>query len=289
MTHGAHDKCVSMQMRDAREFYGVSTSPRYISAKAQTSEPVVLSADVSHEQCGPNPAAVLADRRPRHPARRRLHLGADATGFGGPTAEAVSSRDSNGGQIVGSETVLPMGFLAPDGLRLVAGSAAKPADHTAGTSQPAAAIRPQMPTMLRRRTGVPDADDSPGARQIVGGQTEALLPSPTADGILGSGLGSDNDSLQGVSANSGAAPSSWTAASLSTGGPGSGLLHPDAARSTLQLPNGFVDGSHPSLGPTGAQTLTPLDVNLFEDVGGVGAESPGSSDAEGPSGALTIA
>ena len=112
--------------------------------------------------------------------------------------------------------------------------------------------------------------------------SEALLSSSyTGDTSTAGAQVSDSANMQDATRGSGAAPSVPAAVTLTDSGiaGGSDPSRPHAAPS-WQLLDSCSDSAHPAVG--GAQT--PLGRSVFQDAGSLGAESPGSSDAEGPTG-----
>ena len=272
--------CVVLQMREAREFYSVPSSPRPWSGKARPLGFNASSADADRELCGPGTHAT-AEERPRHAARRRLQLDANVNGIREQAAGTASSREGTGARAAHHGVTAPTfsSTSAADGHRAAAGSAVLAKDLAASTRQPASAAPEKMPTMLRRRTGVPVAamrmEPANGfdGGQAVSSDHKALILSPTAGTARsGSGQAPGTTMLQHAPATKGP-PSTCVDAILGTASAASPL--------PLQLPVSFADGAAE---PSGLRSWTPLDRNAFLDAGSAGADSPGSSDAEGPIG-----
>ncbi len=279
-----------MQMQDARDFYGVPASPRPRSSASQARESGSPPAGADRDHISPSVAAAAAERRPRHAARRRLQLDADADGRGNITSAVPSSQEGSSGQLMWHGAMPPALRTAHAnlGCGIPMGSPLRPAEHAADTSPFASAARKQLPDGLRHRSGARAAERQRTAAQgYNGGQilltgSEALLPSLyPGDTSTATAQVSASASVQDVTTNSNAAPSAPAAAALTGSGIAGGS---DTSRRPAAQSWHLLDSSSGSVhaGVGGAET--PLDRSVFLDAGSVGAESPGSSDAEGPTG-----
>ena len=289
-------RCFMTQMRDAREFYDVPASPRPRSAASPARESESPPRSAGRDQIGPSMAAAATERRPRHAARRRLQLDTDANGRRTVTAAVSSSRngpgDGNGGQLPWHGAVPPTlrTTSAATGRMAVVGSPLQPADHAGEARQSPSAARKQLSDTMRQRAGARAADghrfsvDGYDGGQVLCSGSEGLLPrSYPGNPRTARAQASASTSLQDVMSDSTAATSAPTAVTPTTGGlaGGSDPGRPSEAQSRQLLDSPCV-GAHQDAGGSPAA----LDRNVFHDAGSVGAESPGSSDAEGPTGGL---